>query len=100
MKRAISLQFELREIFSGKLEAARLGAVAIPASMVRTYISWFMMETGRYEEGLTHAEEALKIAMREGEPYSELLARTALGRNLLKLKRHRDAAAAWKSRSP
>jgi tetratricopeptide (TPR) repeat protein len=93
MQRAIALQYELRETFSGKLETARLGAIAIPGSMVRSYLSWFMMEVGRYEEGLAHVEQALEIAMREGEPYSEMLARNGMGRNLLKLKRHREAAA-------
>lgn len=93
MDRALALQYELRETFSGDLETARLGAVAIPGSMVRSHISWFMMEVGRYEEGLPHIEQALEIAKRAGEPYSELLARNGLGRNLMKLKRHRDAAA-------
>ena len=51
-----------------------------------------MMEVGLYEEGLGHTEQALEIARREGEPYSELLARLGLGRNLLKLGRYRDAA--------
>jgi len=60
--------------------------------MVRSYLSWFMMEVGLYEEGLDHAEKALEIATREGEPYSEILARLGLGRNLLKLRRYRDAA--------
>ena len=92
MDRAISLLHELRETFSGKLETARLGAIAIPSSMIHSYLSWFMMEVGRYEEGLTHTERALEIAVSQSEPYSELLARNGMGRNLLKLKRHRDAA--------
>ncbi len=92
IKQAIEMQLELRDTFSGPLEAARLGAAALPASAVRSYLSWFMMEVGLYEEGLGHAEKALEIAIREGEPYSELLARVGLGRNLLKLRRDHDAA--------
>lgn len=92
IKRAIDMQLELRDAFSGALEKTRLGAPAIPASVVRSYLSWFMMEVGLYEEGLGHAEEALEIATREGDPYAEILARLGLGRNLLKLRRHRDAA--------
>ena len=49
------------------------------------------MEVGAYEEGLTHAEHALDIAKREGEPYSELLARLGMGRNLIQLNRNREA---------
>lgn len=92
IKRAIDMQLELRDALSGPLETTRLGAAAIPASVVRSYLSWFMMEVGRYEEGLVHAEQALEIATREGEPYSELLARLGLGRNLLMLRRDHDAA--------
>ena len=89
---AIGLQFELSEMLTGKLATARLGAAGVPRSLVHSYLSWFMMDVGRYEEGLTHVELGLEIAIREAEPYSELLARIGLGRNLLKLKRHRDAA--------
>lgn len=92
MERAIDLLHELRQTFSGKLETARLGAIAIPSAMVESYLSWFMMEIGRYEEGQVHAERALKIAISQSEPYSELLARNGLGRNLLMLGRHRKAA--------
>lgn len=92
IKRAIDMQLELRDTFGGPLKAARLGAAAIPSSIVRSFLGWFMMEVGQYEQGLSHAEEALEIATREGEPYSELLARLGLGRNLLKLRRDREAA--------
>jgi class 3 adenylate cyclase/tetratricopeptide (TPR) repeat protein len=90
--RAIDLQLELRDMLTGELATARLGAAGIPRSIVHSYLSWFMMEVGRYDEGLGHVELGLEIAMREGEPYSELLARIGMARNLLKLKRHRDAA--------
>lgn len=92
IRRAIEMQAELRDMFKGALETIRLGAAAIPGSIVRSYLSWFLMEVGRYEEGLPHAEKALEIARREGEPYSEILARLGLGRNLLKLGRYRDSA--------
>ena len=51
IKRAIEIQLELRNAFSGALETTRLGAPAIPGSIVRSYLSWFMMEVGLYEEG-------------------------------------------------
>jgi class 3 adenylate cyclase/tetratricopeptide (TPR) repeat protein len=89
---AIELQRELSEIFRGDLESARLGSVAMPSSLVRSYLSWFMMDVGRYKEGLPHVEEGLAIALRHREPYAELLARLGLGRNLIKLKRYQEAA--------
>jgi class 3 adenylate cyclase/tetratricopeptide (TPR) repeat protein len=91
MVRAIDLQRELCSTLSGKLERARLGAAGIPGSMVRSFLCWFLMEVGRYEEGFAHAERGLEIAQLESEPYSELLARLAMGRNLIKLGRDREA---------
>ncbi|HTR83188.1 MAG TPA: tetratricopeptide repeat protein, partial [Reyranella sp.] len=92
LSRAIALLEELRGTVAGDLEKARLGAIAIPASMIYSYLSWFMMEVGRYEEGLAHTRRALEIAQHHAEPYSELLARLSMGRNLLKLGRYGEAA--------
>ena len=91
VRQAIALQQKLCATLSGKLETARLGAAGIPGSLVRSYLCWFMMEVGRYEEGLRHVERALEIAASQGEPYSEMLARLGMGRNLIKLKRDQDA---------
>jgi class 3 adenylate cyclase/tetratricopeptide (TPR) repeat protein len=91
MVQAINLQRELCSMLSGKLETARLGAAGIPSSIVRSYLCWFLMEVGCYDEGLVHVTRALEIAQKEGEPYSEMLARLGMGRNLIKLKRDRDA---------
>ncbi|GEP57465.1 ATP-binding protein [Reyranella soli] len=91
MPRAIGLQRELCEMLSGKLETARLGAAAIPGSVVRSFLSWFLMEVGAYEEGLTMVKRALEIAEQQREPYSEVLARLGMGRNLIKLKRNQEA---------
>jgi len=89
--KAIALQRELCGTLSGKLESVRLGAAGVPGSIVRSYLGWFLAEVGRYEEGLTHIERGLDIAKTQGDPYSELLARLAMCRNLIKLKRYRDA---------
>lgn len=91
MERAIALQGELCEMLTGELRAARLGATAIPSSMARGFMSWFVLEVGRYALGLSYAEEALDIAVSVGDPYSEVLARLALGRCLIMLKRDEEA---------
>jgi class 3 adenylate cyclase/tetratricopeptide (TPR) repeat protein len=91
MDRAISLQRELCTTLSGKLERARLGAAGIPGSIVRSFLCWFLMEVGGYDEGIIHVTRALQIAEEEHEPYSEMLARLGMGRNLTKLKRNREA---------
>jgi class 3 adenylate cyclase/tetratricopeptide (TPR) repeat protein len=91
MERAIALLGELCEMLTGELRTARLGATAIPSSMARGFMSWFVLEVGRYALGLSYAEEALDIAVSAGDAYSEVLARLALGRCLIMLKRDDEA---------
>jgi class 3 adenylate cyclase/tetratricopeptide (TPR) repeat protein len=93
LRPAISLHHDLCAKLSGNLETARLGAAGIPASIARSYLCWFLTETGEYDEGLTHVERAVAIAKHVGEPYSELLALNAKGRALLRLKRFPEAIA-------
>ena len=50
MTLAIALLLQMRETLSGKLETMRLGAAAIPASAVRSYLCWFLAEVGRCEK--------------------------------------------------
>jgi hypothetical protein len=54
-------------------------------------MSWFMVDTGAYSEGLEFAERGLEVAVRRKDPYSEVLARCALGRNLIMLRRDAEA---------
>ncbi len=92
INRAIDVLRELRDAFSGPLESTRLGAAAIPASLIRSFLGWLLMEVGLYEEGLGHAEQALEIATREGEPYPSCSPGWGWAATLLKLGRYRDAA--------
>lgn len=91
LDRAIAEGRELSEMLTGDLESARLGAAAIPRSMVLSFMSWFMVDTGAYSEGLEFAERGLEVAVRRKDPYSEVLARCALGRNLIMLRRDAEA---------
>ena len=91
VNRAISALQELAEMLTGKLETARLGAPAIPKSTVLAFMSWFMNATGQYEEGLELANCALEIAVGGQDLYSEVLARSSMGRNLLMLHRNDEA---------
>jgi len=89
--RAIAEERELCDMLTGDLETARLGALGIPSATALAFMSWFMKDTSAYAEGLDYVERALAIAVREHDPYSEVLARHALGQNLLML--HRNAEA-------
>jgi len=91
MKQAIESLQELNALLTGDLENARLGSVALPKSLVFAFMSWFMNATGEYAEALGFATRALEIAVREQDPYSEVLARNTMGRNLLMLRRNTEA---------
>jgi tetratricopeptide (TPR) repeat protein len=91
LTRAISTLEELCDMLTGELETARLGAPAIPRSTAFAFMSWFMNATGQYAEGLEFAGRALEISIREQDPYSEVLARSSMGRNLLMLHRNEEA---------
>src|SRR5262245_38591586 len=89
--RAIAALDELMEMLTGELQTARLGTPANPRCTVLAFKSWFMNATGQYEEGLEFARYALDIAVREQDSYGEVLARSAMGRNLLMLRRNDEA---------
>jgi class 3 adenylate cyclase/tetratricopeptide (TPR) repeat protein len=91
LPRAISTLEELCGMLTGELENARLGAPALPRSMVFAFMSWFRNATGQYTEGLDAARHALEIAVREQDSYAEVLARNSMGRNLLMLHRNHEA---------
>jgi class 3 adenylate cyclase/tetratricopeptide (TPR) repeat protein len=91
VNRAISELQELIEMLTGELETARLGAPAIPRATVLAFMSWFMNAIGQYEEALELANCALEIAVRGRDLYSEVLARSSMGRNLLMLHRNDEA---------
>ena len=89
--RAIAAMDELNDMLTGKLETARLGTPAGPKCTVLAFRSWFMNTTGQYAEALDFASRALEIAAREQDLYGEVLARIAMGRNLLMLHRNDQA---------
>jgi tetratricopeptide (TPR) repeat protein len=91
LDQAIAEARELSDMLTGPLETARLGANGIPRSLTLSFLSWIMADTGQYPECLEIAERSLAIAVREQDPYSEVLARSALGRSLTMLGRNGDA---------
>ncbi len=89
--RAVAEQRALCEMLTGELETARLGAPSLPSATALSFLSWFLLDAGDYEEALGHVERGLEIALRENDAYAEVLARHALGRNLLALHRNEEA---------
>ncbi|MFL5294789.1 MAG: ATP-binding protein [Phenylobacterium sp.] len=91
VREAIAEGQKICEMLTGDLETARLGATGIPRAIALSFLCWFMMDTGDYAEGQACALRALEIAEREQDPYSEVLARSVLGRSLLMLGREEEA---------
>lgn len=92
VERAIAEEQALCDLLTGDLETARLGAAGGPRVTALGFMSWFLVDVGRYAEGLDFAQRAFDLAVREQDTYGELLARNALGRNLLLLRRDEQAA--------
>ena len=61
------MQRELRDAFSGPLESTRLGAAALPASPVRSFLGWFMMASASTKKDWV-TEQALEIARARANP--------------------------------
>ncbi len=80
---ALQLQAQLCDMFDGELANARLGATGMPSSTAHAFMGWFLLEVGRYDEALNHAETALSLAKAHSDSYAEVLALTSLGRALL-----------------
>jgi class 3 adenylate cyclase/tetratricopeptide (TPR) repeat protein len=91
VRQAIALGRELCDMLSGELETARLGAATLPSATTLSFMSWFMMDVGEYEEGLEFAERGLEIALRAKDPFSEALARNGVAHNLMMLHRNSEA---------
>lgn len=88
---AIEMQKNLCDRLRKELASARLGAPAVPGAIAYSFLGWFMVEAGTYDEALQHVDRALKAAERHRDPYAEVLARNAEGRVLLQLNRAEDA---------
>jgi tetratricopeptide (TPR) repeat protein len=56
----------------------------LPSVYSRTLLVWSLAELGQFEEGLTLAEEGVKIAESVNHPYSRVYAQLGLGRLLLR----------------
>jgi len=92
IERALVELDSLREVLADVPEAERWGSPAIPHSTALSFTGWIMIETGRYAEALDFARRGLDVAVRLSDPYSQVMARNALGRCLLLMGRNQEAA--------
>ncbi|WP_419907004.1 ATP-binding protein [Hoeflea sp.] len=91
MEQAMTLSRDLCGRLSGDLQDSRLGAAGIPGAISRAFLGWFLTDMGEYEESLDYAQTALDISRASNDPYTEVIALNALGRNLIMMGRTGDA---------
>lgn len=77
--RSVALMSELCRIFDGREQGMRLGGVEVPGVLSRGFLAEFLVDVGRYREAVEAGETALAIAQEAREPFSEVMARIALG---------------------
>ena len=78
--RAIDLLKSNVDFLVGDLERAHLGAVGLPSVMSRSFLAWYLVDMGRFQEAADNIGRAVELADEDGRPYSRVLAHLARGR--------------------
>jgi tetratricopeptide (TPR) repeat protein len=79
MQEAIRLQEEICGLVEGISPGDRLGAPASARVIARSFLAWFLIETGEFGRATREVEDALETALGAGDTYGEVLARSVLG---------------------
>lgn len=90
--RAVAEQRRLCDMLKGDLATARLGAPGGPRVTALAFMSWYLVDTGLFDEALAIARQALAEAAAAEDAYGEILARNALGRALTLVQQDAEAA--------
>lgn len=64
----------------GELERAQLGAVGLPSVTSRAFLTWFLVDLGKFEAAAEAIARAVELAHAEDRPYSKVLAHLARAR--------------------
>jgi len=65
-------------LLEGPLGRERLGLAGYPAVLVRYYLGWILAEQGRFEEGIAHGRDGVRLAEALDHPYSLALVSLSL----------------------
>lgn len=82
---AIGLAREMCSMLAGDLERQRLGAGAAASLIARSFLSWYLLDTGEFAEAKAQATRALAVAQETGDEFAQALALSSLGSSLLAL---------------
>ncbi|HUG37682.1 MAG TPA: AAA family ATPase [Candidatus Limnocylindrales bacterium] len=69
-RRAEALLLTVLRLVEGDLGRERLALIGFPAVMARCYLPQVLAEQGRFEEGIVHAQEGIRLAEALDHPYS------------------------------
>jgi class 3 adenylate cyclase/tetratricopeptide (TPR) repeat protein len=58
------------QLVEGALSRERFGVTGFPAVMARGYLTWVFGDRGKFEEGIAHAQEGIRLSQALDHPYS------------------------------
>jgi class 3 adenylate cyclase/tetratricopeptide (TPR) repeat protein len=78
-RQALDVLRQVIVLLTGEQRYARFGRLALPAVTSRGHAAWCLAELGGFVEGLSVAEEAVRLAETADQPYSIAFALMAVG---------------------
>ena len=69
-RQALDVSRQVVALLTGELRYARLGRVAPPALSSRAFVAWCLTELGDFAEGISLAEDAVRLGETVEQPYS------------------------------
>jgi len=69
-RRAEDLLLHVLQLLEGLPSRERIGQPGFPAVSVRVFLDWALAERGKFEEGIIHGQEGIRLAEMLDHPYS------------------------------
>jgi DNA-binding SARP family transcriptional activator len=69
-RRAEGLFVKVLRLLEGDLSRERFGLTGFPAVIARCYLVWICADQGKFEEGIVHGQEAIRLAEVLDDPYN------------------------------
>jgi class 3 adenylate cyclase/tetratricopeptide (TPR) repeat protein len=69
-RRAEDLLLKVLLLLGGERSRERFGLPGFPAVMTRCYLTWVLADQGRFNEGIVHGQEGIRLAEALDHPYS------------------------------
>ena len=69
-RRSEALLLRVLRLLEGDLSRERFGLAGFPAVMAHCYLTWVFSDQGKFDEGIIHAQEAIRLAEALDHPFS------------------------------